>query len=58
MPRRGIVRKRKPQPDPLFNSSLVGKFINLVLGKVKRAGLSRLFTILWISSNRNLKKTL
>jgi small subunit ribosomal protein S7 len=40
MPRRGIVRKRKPQPDPIFNSSLVGKFINLVLGdgKKSRAG--------------------
>lgn len=36
MPRRGIVRKRKPQPDPMYNSALVGKFINLVLGRGKK----------------------
>ncbi|MGB4704974.1 MAG: 30S ribosomal protein S7 [Candidatus Saccharicenans sp.] len=36
MPRRGIVRKRKPQPDPVYNSTLVGKLINLVLRKGKK----------------------
>ncbi|MDI6846401.1 MAG: 30S ribosomal protein S7 [Candidatus Saccharicenans sp.] len=36
MPRRGIVRKRKPQPDPIYNSTLVGKLINLVLRKGKK----------------------
>lgn len=37
MPRRGIIRKRKPQPDPLYNSSLVGKLINLVMKKGKKS---------------------
>lgn len=37
MPRRGIIRKRKPQPDPLYNSTLVGRFINLVLKKGKKS---------------------
>jgi len=37
MPRRGIIRKRKPQPDPLYNSTLVGKLINLVLKKGKKS---------------------
>lgn len=37
MPRRGIIRKRKPQPDPLYNSTLVGKLINLVLRKGKKS---------------------
>lgn len=42
MPRRGIVRKRKPQPDPLYNSTLVGKFINLVLRKGKKTVAERI----------------
>lgn len=37
MPRRGIIRKRKPQPDPLYNSTLVGKLINLVMKKGKKS---------------------
>ncbi len=37
MPRRGIIRKRKPQPDPLYNSTLVGRLINLVLKKGKKS---------------------
>jgi len=37
MPRRGIVRKRKPQPDPVYNSSLVGKLVALVLRKGKKS---------------------
>lgn len=42
MPRRGIVRKRKPQPDPVYNSTLVGKFINLVLRKGKKTIAERI----------------
>ena len=42
MPRRGIVRKRKPQPDPKYNSALVGKFINLVLGRGKKSVAERI----------------
>jgi small subunit ribosomal protein S7 len=37
MPRRGIVRKRKPQPDPLYNSTLVGKLVSLVLREGKKS---------------------
>ncbi len=36
MPRRGIVKKRKTQPDSAFNSTLVSKFINLSLKKGKK----------------------
>ncbi|MBC7360843.1 MAG: 30S ribosomal protein S7 [Candidatus Aminicenantes bacterium] len=42
MPRRGIVRKRKPQPDPIYNSTLVGKLINLVLRKGKKSIAERI----------------
>lgn len=42
MPRRGIVRKRKPQPDPKYNSPLVGKFINLLLGRGKKSVAERI----------------
>jgi small subunit ribosomal protein S7 len=42
MPRRGIVRKRKLQPDPMYNSVLVGKFINLVLGRGKKSVAERI----------------
>ncbi|MDI6850224.1 MAG: 30S ribosomal protein S7 [Candidatus Saccharicenans sp.] len=37
MPRRGIIRKRKPQPDPLYNSTLVGRLISLILKKGKKS---------------------
>ncbi|MDD8031855.1 MAG: 30S ribosomal protein S7 [Acidobacteriota bacterium] len=37
MPRRGIVRKRKPQPDPVYNSTLIGKMISLVLKDGKKS---------------------
>lgn len=42
MPRRGIVRKRKPQPDPIYNSTIVGKLINLVLRKGKKTVAERI----------------
>jgi len=37
MPRRGIVKKRKIQADPFYNSTLVAKFINLLLKKGKKS---------------------
>jgi small subunit ribosomal protein S7 len=53
MPRRGIVRKRKPQPDPLYNSTLVGKLINLVLRKGKKSVAERIvYNTLDILKNR------
>jgi small subunit ribosomal protein S7 len=37
MPRRGIVKKRKSQPDPFYNSRLVSRFINLSLKEGKKS---------------------
>lgn len=36
MPRRGIIKKRKTQPDPFYNSTLIARFINLFLKKGKK----------------------
>jgi len=37
MPRRGTIKKRKLKPDTLFNSTLIAKFIKLVMNKGKRS---------------------
>jgi small subunit ribosomal protein S7 len=37
MPRRGTVKKKKTSPDPFYNSTLVAKFINLLLKKGKKS---------------------
>jgi small subunit ribosomal protein S7 len=37
MPRRGTIKKRKPKPDHFYNSTLIHKFINLVMKKGKRS---------------------
>ncbi len=36
MPRRGIVKKRRTQPDPFYNSTLISRFVNLSLKKGKK----------------------
>ena len=36
MPRRGTVKKRKPQPDHFYNSTLISIFINTILKKGKK----------------------
>ena len=41
MPRRGIIKKRKIQADPFYNSSLVARFINLFLKKGKKSTAER-----------------
>ena len=41
MPRRGIIKKRKAQPDSFYNSKLVQKFINLYLKKGKKSVAER-----------------
>ncbi len=41
MPRRGTIKKRKTQPDPFYNSSLVARFINLFLKKGKKSVAER-----------------
>jgi small subunit ribosomal protein S7 len=37
MPRRGIIKKRKIQPDSFYNSTLISRFINLFLKKGKKS---------------------
>jgi small subunit ribosomal protein S7 len=37
MPRRGTVPKREVLPDPVFNSALLTKFINCMMGGGKRS---------------------
>ncbi len=37
MPRRGIIKKRKTQPDSFYNSTLVQKFVNLYLKEGKKS---------------------
>jgi small subunit ribosomal protein S7 len=37
MPRRGLINKREVNPDPLYNSALVTKFINCMMYGGKRA---------------------
>ncbi len=42
MPRRREVPKRELAPDPLYNSTLVSKFINTVMGGGKRSTAERI----------------
>ena len=37
MPRRGIIKKRKPKPDHFYNSTLISRFINLVMKRGKKS---------------------
>jgi small subunit ribosomal protein S7 len=41
MPRRGIIKKRKAQPDSFYNSTIIQKFINLSLKKGKKTTAER-----------------
>ena len=43
MPRRREVPKRTPQPDAIYNSRLVSKFINCLMVDGKKAVSERLF---------------
>jgi small subunit ribosomal protein S7 len=36
MPRRGTVKKRKPQPDHFYSSTLISIFVNTILKKGKK----------------------
>jgi small subunit ribosomal protein S7 len=42
MPRRGIVKKKKIQPDHFYNSTLISKFINLSLKRGKKSTAERI----------------
>jgi len=37
MPRRGIIKKRKSKPDHFYNSTLISRFINLVMKRGKKS---------------------
>jgi small subunit ribosomal protein S7 len=41
MPRRGTIKKRKAQADPSYNSTVVARFINLLLKKGKKTTAER-----------------
>ncbi len=40
--RRRRAEKRKPQPDPVFNSLTVGKFINIIMREGKKSKASKI----------------
>ena len=42
MPRRGFIARRELQPDPLYNSTLVTKFINSMMYGGKRSSAQRI----------------
>jgi small subunit ribosomal protein S7 len=42
MPRRGLIARRELQPDPLYNSTLVTKFINSMMFGGKRSTSQRI----------------
>jgi small subunit ribosomal protein S7 len=42
MPRRGLIARRELQPDPLYNSTLVTKFINSMMYGGKRSSAQRI----------------
>ena len=54
MPRRGLIAKREVSPDPLYNSSLVTKFINCMMYGGKRATSAQ---ILYGAFNQVQQKT-
>ncbi len=43
MPRRGLVVKRQPLPDPIYQSPLVTKFINTILRRGKKSTAEGIF---------------
>ncbi len=42
MPRRGIIKKRKSKPDHFYNSTLISRFINLVMKRGKKSVAERI----------------
>ncbi|MFB0566611.1 MAG: 30S ribosomal protein S7 [Candidatus Aminicenantaceae bacterium] len=54
MPRRGTVKKRKLQSDSFYNSTLISKFINVVLKKGKKSVAEK---VVYTSMEQVKKKT-
>jgi len=54
MPRRGVVPKREILPDPVYNSQLVTKFINVIMRDGKKSTAERiLYDALGIIKDRS-----
>ncbi|MDQ3018838.1 MAG: 30S ribosomal protein S7, partial [bacterium] len=59
MPRRRVVAKRKPQPDPHYGSELVTKFINHLMSDGKKSIAEKiLYGALDIISHRGVHDVL
>jgi small subunit ribosomal protein S7 len=43
MPRRNVVEKRVPSPDPIFNSQLIQRFINRMMQRGKKSTAQKAF---------------
>ena len=43
MPRKGHVPKREPMPDPVYNSTLVNKFVNSMMWGGKKSTAQGIF---------------
>ena len=44
MPRRTVVERREPAPDPLFANRLVSKFVNTMMRRGKKSIAERIFS--------------
>ena len=52
MPRKGNVPKREVLPDPLYNSTLVSKFVNCIMWDGKKSTAENIFYELENHSDR------
>ena len=43
MPRRRVVERREPAPDPVYSSSLISRFINNLMHEGKKSTAERMF---------------
>ena len=43
MPRRRVVERREPPPDPVYSSSLISRFINNLMHEGKKSVAERMF---------------
>ncbi|MEW5807577.1 MAG: 30S ribosomal protein S7 [Acidobacteriota bacterium] len=43
MPRRGVVTRKELNPDPIYQSTLVAKFLNAIMRKGKKATAENIF---------------
>ena len=46
MPRKAMVEKRLPDPDPVFDSQLAQRFVNRMMQRGKKSVAQRLFIML------------